>query len=93
MKDMLDIQKKNTPGKIELYIIKPYNKIPASIGNGTMIAFLAESKEIVNQFHVAGLKNGALDEGKPGPRHGNDYYAYIRDLDGNKICAYTDSKI
>jgi len=81
--------KKNTPDKIELYIMKPYNKSIASIGNGTMIAFLAESKEIVNKFHVIGLENGALDEGTPGPRHRNDYYAYIRDLDGNKICAYS----
>ena len=83
--------KKNTPNKIELYIMKPYNKKTASIGNGTMIAFLAESKDIVNKFHVIGLENGALDEGTPGPRHGNDYYAYIRDLDGNKICAYSNN--
>ena len=81
--------KKNTPNKIELYIMQPYNKSIASIGNGTMIAFLAESKEIVNKFYVIGLENGALDEGAPGPRHRNDYYAYIRDLDGNKICAYS----
>ena len=48
---------------------------------------------IVNKFHAIGLENGGLDEGTPGPRHGDDYYAYIRDLDGNKICAYTKSKI
>jgi hypothetical protein len=24
----------------------------------------------------------------PGPRHGKDYYAYLRDLDGNKICIF-----
>ena len=89
MKHMLDTPKKNTPDKIELYIIKPYNKKTASIGNGTMIGFLTESKEIVNKFHVIGLENTALDEEAPGPRHGNVYYAYIRDLDGNKICAYT----
>ena len=81
--------KKNTPGKIELYIVKPYNKKTASTGNGTMIAFLAESKDINNKFYVIRLKNDALDEGKPGPRHGNDYCAYIRYLDGNKICAFS----
>ena len=78
--------------EIELYIMKPYNKEASSIGNGTMIAFLADSKKIVDQFHTIGLKNGGIDEGSPGPRHGTDYYAYIRDLDGNKICAYTCSK-
>jgi predicted lactoylglutathione lyase len=81
----------NYPEEIELYIMKPYNKEPASIGNGTMIAFLANSKKIVDQFHTIGLKNGGIDEGSPGPRHGTDYYAYIRDLDGNKICAYSNT--
>ena len=83
----------NYPDEIELYIMKPYNKEAASIGNGTMITFLADSKRIVDQFHAIGLEKGGIDEGSPGPRHGTDYYAYIRDLDGNKICAYTNSKI
>ena len=81
----------NYPEEIELYIMKPYNKEAASIGNGTMITFLADSKRIVDQFHIIGLKNGGIDEGSPGPRHGTDYYAYIRDLDGNKICAYSNT--
>jgi len=83
----------NYPEEIKLYIMKPYNKEAASIGNGTMIAFSANSKKIVDLFHSIGLENGGIDEGSPGPRHETDYYAYIRDLDGNKICAYTTSKI
>ena len=79
----------NYPEKIELYIMKPYNKEVASIGNGTMITFLTDSKRIVDQFHTIGLENGGIDEGSPGPRHGEHYYAYLRDLDGNKICAFT----
>ena len=79
----------NYPENIELYIMKPYNKKAASIGNGTMIAFLADTKKQVDQFHAIGLKNGGIDEGSPGPRHDEHYYAYIRDLDGNKICAFT----
>ena len=74
--------------KIELYIIKPYNKKKATFGNGSMITFSARSKKIVDQFYNIGIKLGAKDEGKPGPRHGKDYYAYLRDLDGNKICVY-----
>ena len=38
-------------------------------------------------YHIA-IKLGAKDEGKPGSRHGKDYYAYFRDLDGNKICIF-----
>jgi len=65
----------NYPENIKLYIMKPYNKKAASIGNGTMIAFLAETKKQVDQFHAIGLINGGTDEGSPGPRHGEHYYA------------------
>ena len=83
---------KNHPEKVELYIMNPHNKKAASIGNGMMITFLANSKRIVDEFHKIGLKNGGTDEGSPGSRHGENYYAYIRDLDGNKICAFTDQE-
>ena len=36
--------------KVELYIIKPHNKKKATIGNGTMITFLAKSNKEVNEF-------------------------------------------
>ena len=38
---------------------------------------------------------GGKNEGLPGirPSGGDVYYAYVRDLDGNKICAYTNSEI
>jgi len=81
--------KKNTPEIIKFYITKPFNKDVATNGNGTMIAFLAESQEVVNKFHEISLKKGAVNEGSPGPRNDLDYYAYIRDVDGNKICAFT----
>ena len=32
-------------------------------------------------------KNGATDEGSPGPRSDGNYYGYILDHDGNKITA------
>ena len=50
-----------------------------------MIVFEAKTKEKVNEFHQIALSNGAINEGLPGPRHGEHYYAYIRDPDGNKI--------
>ncbi len=77
-----------TPKKIELYLIKPHNKKKATVGNGTMITFNANSKKEVEDFYKIGIKYGAKDEGSPGSRHGKDYYAYIRDLDGNKLCVF-----
>tara|TARA_B100001287_G_C22456099_1_gene422805 strand:+ start:83 stop:454 length:372 start_codon:yes stop_codon:yes gene_type:complete len=77
-----------SPKKIELYLIKPHNKKRASVGNGMMITFNANSKKAVEDFYKIGIALGAKDEGAPGPRHGKHYYAYIRDLDGNKICVY-----
>ncbi len=81
---------KDKPEEIEFYVTTPFNELPATSGNGTMIALVAESRALVDAFHEAGLANGGTDEGKPGPRpeDGSIYYAYVRDPDGNKICAY-----
>ena len=83
----------DNPETIKLYITKPQNKEPATNGNGTMIALKADLRANVDKFHATALENGGVNEGLPGPRHDNNYYAYIRDADGNKICAYTNSKI
>ena len=73
--------------EVKFYITKPHDKKNASVGNGTMIALSAKSKEAVNKFHAKALENGAVNEGAPGERSDGNYYAYIRDLDGNKITA------
>ena len=77
----------NEPNELKFYITKPRNGEPATYGNGTMVAFLAETREAVNKFHEIALQNGAIDEGLPGVREDGNYYAYVRDLDGNKITA------
>ena len=77
----------NEPHEVKFYITKPYNKKPATIVNGTMIALLAETKEAVDKFHKTALENGGVNEGEPGARSDGNYYGYIRDLDGNKITA------
>ena len=77
----------NEPNEVKFYLCKPHNGKPATYGNGTMIAFLARSKDAVNQFYKIALENGAVDEGSPGIRSDGNYYAYIRDFDGNKIAA------
>ena len=79
-----------SPKLIEFYLTKPFNGEAATSGNGTMIAMLAKSRNDVDNFHATALANGGIDEGKPGTRIDGDetYYAYVRDLDGNKICGY-----
>jgi len=81
---------KTSPDKAQFFVTKPYNKKAATAGNGTMISLKARSRRAVDNFHAAALAAGGKDEGKPGFRsaEGTSYYAYIRDLDGNKICAY-----
>ena len=83
---------KNSPDEIEFYVTKPNNKEVATYGNGTMITFLADSTKAVDSFHTIALENGGVNEGLPGIRSDGNYYAYIRDPEGNKICAKCNSK-
>ncbi|MEO0344359.1 MAG: VOC family protein [Pseudomonadota bacterium] len=73
-----------------IFIYLPENELPATWGNGTHIAFVADTKEQVHAFHEAALHSGGSCAGAPGPRpqYGKTYYAaYIRDPDGNKLQA------
>ena len=78
---------KEKPDEVEFYVTKPVNKEKATFGNGSQISFLVNSKDIVNNFYNTGIKLGGKNEGAPNIRSG-DYYCYVRDLDGNKICAF-----
>ena len=75
---------------IEIYITIPFDHRPATVGNGTMVAFAARTLQALEDFHTVDLESGCIDEGASGPREdGNTTcYAYIRDFDGNKICAF-----
>ena len=73
-----------------IYIYTPFDGEPATAGNGTHVAFIADTKAEVQAFHREALAHGGSDEGAPGPRphYGPNYYAaYVRDLDGNKLQA------
>lgn len=73
-----------------VYIYVPEDGRPATWGNGSHIAFIADSKAHVNSFHALAIEFGGMSEGAPGPRpqYGKDYYAaYVRDPDGNKLQA------
>jgi catechol 2,3-dioxygenase-like lactoylglutathione lyase family enzyme len=70
------------------YVYEPFDGNVASVGNGSMVAFLAPTIESVNLAYKSGIANGGVNEGEPGPRsnYGSGYYgAYLRDPDGNKI--------
>lgn len=74
----------------EFVITRPRDGNPACHANGGTIGFRAPSREAVDRFHAEGLANGGSDEGAPGPRDfiPGSYGAYLRDPDGNKICAF-----
>ena len=80
------------PDKAQFYVTNPVNGQPATFGNGTQITLLAESKEAVEKFYEIAISRGATDEGGPGVRSDGNYYAYIRDFDGNKIAAKNNLK-
>lgn len=78
----------------QLIVLKPSNGLPATYANGGTIGFAAPNRAAVAAFHAAGLKAGGKCEGEPGPRTFTPtaYAAYLRDPDGNKICAYSFTK-
>ncbi|QPQ56121.1 VOC family protein [Allosphingosinicella flava] len=63
----------------------------ATHGNGCTIGFAVDSPEQADVFHAAGAANGGTAiEDPPGWREnpfGPFYLAYLRDPDGNKLCA------
>ena len=71
---------------------KPFDGKPASVGNGTMVALQAKDRGQVDKLYEIALANGGSDEGAPGPRGDEGFYAaYFRDPDGNKLNAFTMS--
>ena len=75
-----------------LGLTKPIDGHAASNGNGSTIGFIAKSREAVDEWYKMGILNGGLAiENPPGIRIFGErsmYLAYLRDPDGNKICAY-----
>ncbi len=69
----------------------PINGQAQTIGNGSTIGFACNTPEQVDAWHAAGIANGGTTcEDPPGVREGTTgrlYLAYLRDPDGNKLCA------
>ena len=74
-----------------LMITKPIDGQPACGANGGTIGFTLDSPAQVEAWHSAGVAHGGTAvEDAPGERQGSSgslYLAYLRDPDGNKLCA------
>ena len=57
-------------GKPGFALAQPHNKKPATIGNGTMVAFQVEKPDQVTSLYKKAMSLGATDEGPPGDRGG-----------------------
>jgi catechol 2,3-dioxygenase-like lactoylglutathione lyase family enzyme len=70
-------------------VTKPIDGEPATTANGSTIGFAVASPEQADAWHTAGIESGGTAiEDPPGVRQGSGLYlAYLRDPDGNKICA------
>ena len=71
-----------TPG---LGLIEPFDRQPATVGNGVMVALVVDSKAKVDALYQKAMALGAKDEGPAGPRGEGFYAGYFRDPDGNKL--------
>lgn len=72
-------------------VTEPINGEQATAANGGTIGFKCDSVEQVRAFHETALAHGGESiEDPPGLRDGSlggMYLAYVRDPDGNKLCA------
>ncbi|MES2018785.1 MAG: VOC family protein [Pseudomonadota bacterium] len=72
-------------------VSEPINGEAASCANGGTIGFKCSSPEQVKQFHDVAVAHGGVSiEDPPGVREspmGAMHLAYVRDPDGNKLCA------
>lgn len=74
-----------------LLVSQPIDGKPATHANGGTIGFSMTGPDQANAWHAAGVANGGTSiEDPPGIRQGGAgqmYLAYLRDPDGNKLCA------
>ncbi|MBS0504172.1 MAG: VOC family protein [Proteobacteria bacterium] len=72
-------------------VTSPIDGQPATHANGATIGFAMDNPEQADAWHRAGVESGGTTcEDPPGVREGGFgklYLAYLRDPDGNKLCA------
>ncbi len=94
------VQNQNKTGQTRLFyrhdggtfcVSEPIDGESATCANGSTIGFKCSSPEQVQQFHDTAVELGGTSiEDPPGLREGKMgamYLAYVRDPDGNKLCA------
>ena len=94
------LQNKASTGHMRLFyrhnggtfcVTEPINGETATFANGGTIGFKCNSPEQVREFHDTALAHGGKSiEDPPGLRDGSlgaMHLAYVRDPDGNKLCA------
>jgi catechol 2,3-dioxygenase-like lactoylglutathione lyase family enzyme len=77
-----------SPTTPSLAVALPFDGKPATVGNGTMVALVVDSRAKVDALHKKALELGATDEGPVGARGDGFYAGYFRDPDGNKLNAF-----
>lgn len=81
-------------GTFHFSVQVPIDGTPATVGNGSHIAFAVENRDMVDRFYAAALAHGGSGAGEPGlrPDYDANYYgAFVLDPDGHKIEAVTYS--
>ena len=63
----------------------PFDTKPATVGNGSMVGFCVGDSDDVKRMYELAIELGGTCEGGPNQR-GPRFSAYVRDLDGNKLC-------
>jgi catechol 2,3-dioxygenase-like lactoylglutathione lyase family enzyme len=79
------------PGSPALSVTSPFDGNPATAGNGTMVALVVDSDELVDRIYNKAIELGATCEGPAGKRVDGFYAGYFRDLDGNKLNVFHHS--
>lgn len=94
------LRNQNSTGQTRLFyrheggtfcVSEPIDGQPATSANGATIGFKCSSLAQVKQFHDTAVAHGGTSiEDPPGPREGKlgaMNLAYVRDPEGNKLCA------
>ncbi len=76
-------------GSICFGVLGPFDRKAATVGNGSMSAFRFDTSAEVHAFHAKALALGGTDEGAPSEQGAKVHFGYFRDLDGNKLCAFS----
>lgn len=90
----LPVDPGQSPVLPDFYVKPTFDGGPASAGNGSMVAFEAQTQQQVRDLHAAALAAGGSDEGPPGFRANygaNFYVGYLRDPQGNKIALFSSN--